>query len=388
MSITLQRRSVRARTSRNTPSRSTAYFGRLRVGNPPQSFNVVFDTGSGNLVIPGDECASNACRTHSRFSQNKSNTAVDVSCDGSGRIFQKNGDRDEVTIAFGTGEISGKCLQDVICMGQVCDRGSFILATYESDNPFKMFKFDGVLGLGLDFMSQGENFNVMSRLTKATLLRQPLFSVFLSDKDSEQSEITFGAVKQEHLASELAWVDVARNSGYWEVKLDDITFDNVPQGLCIGCYVAVDTGTSELAGPSYVIDNLALKLGVKSDCSNLHELPRLGFLVNGNILNLEPKDYIDTSGSFCDVSLMPLDVPPPKGPLFVFGVPFLQKFYTVYVDDNGKRKIGFGVARHGDRASVDSEEALIPQQQGSGVLEQELAPVALADGDNGQHTQT
>ena len=35
-------------------------------------------------------------------------------------------------------------------------------------------------------------------------------------------------------------------------------------------------------------------------------------------------------GDSCEVALMPLDVPPPNGPLFIFGDPFLRKFYTVY----------------------------------------------------------
>jgi len=54
---------------------------------------------------------------------------------------------------------------------------------------------------------------------------------------------------------------------------------------------------------------------------------------------------------------MPLDVPPPKGPLFVFGVPFLQKFYTVY--DEGNRRIGFGVAKHANQDAYKSRALLV-----------------------------
>merc|ERR1719171_3245149 len=69
-------------------------------------------------------------------------------------------------------------------------------------------------------------------------------------------------------------------------------------------------------------------------------------------MNLEPKDYVDkdASGHSCDVSLMSLDVPPPKGPLFVFGIPFLQKYFTVY--DEAAKKVGFAVARHSGRESA------------------------------------
>mmetsp|Transcript_10231 Transcript_10231/g.18093 ORF Transcript_10231/g.18093 Transcript_10231/m.18093 type:complete len:442 (-) Transcript_10231:32-1357(-) len=363
MSVALEKRVVRMQLDSKSSGRrsgvvhKTAYFGRLDIGSPGQSFSVVFDTGSGNLMVPADDCKSEACAVHDRFLQSKSPTARDVSCDGTPPVDGQEAPRDEVTITFGTGEIWGRCLQDNICIGNVCDRGSFIAATYESRNPFKSFAFDGVLGLALRSMSQGNDFNFMHRMSGHRSLRQPLFSVFLSDLDSERSEVTFGEVKTEHLASSLFWVDVARDSGYWEVQIEDITLDNHPQELCSNCYVAVDTGTSELAGPSEVVDTLAEKLNVLTDCSNYHSLPKLGFVIGGHILNLEPNDYVDKEGSRCDVSLMPLDVPPPKGPLFVFGIPFLQKFYTVY--DENTRQIGFGVAKHRDQGSILAKDLLV-----------------------------
>lgn len=346
MSVFLEQRKTFSKVGkqRNGVVHKTAFFGKLSIGSPAQEFSVVYDTGSGNLLVPADDCESEACLAHDRFIQGKTSTMKEVYCDGTAYAEDQSAPHDEVTITFGTGEIWGRCLQDNICIGSVCSQGSFIAATYESRNPFKSFAFDGVLGLGLLSMSQGSDFNFMHRMSQKKSLHQPLFGVFLSDSDEENSEITFGDVKHEHLASSVFYVPVARDSGYWEVQMDDITLDNHAQELCTDCFVAVDTGTSELAGPSEIVDKLAEKLNVLVDCSNFEQLPKLGFLIGGHILNLEPNDYVDREGDRCDVSLMPLDVPPPKGPLFVFGIPFLQKFYTVY--DEANRKVGFGVAKH------------------------------------------
>jgi hypothetical protein len=331
----------------------TAYFGKLGIGTPAQDFTVVFDTGSGNLMVPGTDCDSVACVSHKRFDDDASSTVERVSCDGS----QSKADvDDEVSVTFGTGEIWGRCLRDHVCIGNVCDRHSFISTTYESTSPFKLFTFDGVLGLALDAMSQGTDFNVMHRFAANGLLRDPIFSVFLSDNDLDGSEITFGEVKHDHLASQLIWADVARDTGYWEVKIGDITVNNELQGICVDCKVAVDTGTSELAGPSDIVRRLERLLDVHRDCSNYDTLPKLGFVVNGHILNLQPRDYIDKEGSNCDVALMPLDVPPPNGPLFVFGIPFLQRFYTVY--DAKSKRIGFGVSKHRGHTRKTSGESL------------------------------
>merc|ERR1719210_197985 len=98
--------------------------------------------------------------------------------------------------------------------------------------PFASFGFDGVLGLSRTSMAQAGSFSMMERYSKTNVLRLPLFSVFLSDNDLETSEVTFGAYKDEHMASELFWVDVTASSGSWEVKIDDVTLDGEPQAIC------------------------------------------------------------------------------------------------------------------------------------------------------------
>jgi hypothetical protein len=100
-----------------------------------------------------------------------------------------------------------------------------------------------------------------------------------------------------------------------------------------------------LAGPSDLVDKLSSKIGASSDCSNFATLPKLGFKIGNKVLNLDPEDYMDKGNGGCDFSLMALDVPPPKGPLFIFGDPFLRRFVTIY-DKNGPR-VGFAVAKHG-----------------------------------------
>lgn len=328
----------------------TAYFGKIEVGTPPQSFVVVYDTGSGNLIVPADDCQSKACVKHQQFMRSKSSSLASVNCDGT--PIDSGADPDRITITFGTGQIEGRCLKDRICLGNICTQGSFIGSTDESSHPFASFSFDGVLGLALPTMAQADSFSLMSRMQSEQTLHSPLFGVFLSDSDSETSEITFGDLKHEHMASELFWVSVNPQSGYWEVNIDDITFNNKPQSICTDCRVAVDTGTSQLAGPTSVIRKLHTLLDVKSDCSNFGSLPELGFIIGEHPLNLAPRDYVDRSidGSSCEVSLMSLDVPPPKGPIFVFGIPFLQRYYTAY--DAVNSRVGFAVARHAADSGV------------------------------------
>ncbi|CAE8587206.1 unnamed protein product [Polarella glacialis] len=41
---------------------TTEYFGETELGSSPQRFEVTFDTGNGNLIVPSTDCVDAACR--------------------------------------------------------------------------------------------------------------------------------------------------------------------------------------------------------------------------------------------------------------------------------------------------------------------------------------
>jgi len=329
----------------------TAYWGTLKLGTPPQDFKVIFDTGSGNLILPAQSCNMAGCNPHHKYSPQQSTSAAPV-------VNEKGESSTE--ISFGTGDISGDYYKDQLCIADgMCTEVRFVAATAQSPEPFSDTPFDGILGLGFKDLSMGNHFNIVDDLTDSAILPQGMFTVFLTDDGS--SEITFGGYRPEMLASDIVWAPVTRES-YWQVGVEDITFDGSKTGLCgaSGCQVAVDTGTSMLAGPTNLVDRLSNKLGARDDCSNFASLPNIGFKIGDKILNLSPDDYMDNSNGECSFSLMSLDVPPPKGPLFIFGDPFLRRFATIY-DRTGPR-VGFAVAKHGEMDAAQASKIIAKVQ--------------------------
>mmetsp|Transcript_138120 Transcript_138120/g.335735 ORF Transcript_138120/g.335735 Transcript_138120/m.335735 type:complete len:495 (-) Transcript_138120:166-1650(-) len=55
---------------------ASEYFGEVALGAPAQRFRVVFDTGSGNLIVPSTDCAAAACRSHKRYDASQSETSA------------------------------------------------------------------------------------------------------------------------------------------------------------------------------------------------------------------------------------------------------------------------------------------------------------------------
>jgi len=342
----LSRRGKRARKHRS--NQASEYYGQVSVGSPPQKFLVVMDTGSGNLLLPSTECSSEACVNHKRYDSALSATSQQIAfAEQPLGLVKPDGERDVVTITFGTGEMSGVYVRDNVCLGggDICTKSNFVAATDESDEPFSLLPFDGILGLSLPQMAEGDSFSIIDQFVNAGVFEQSLFGVFFGN-DGEQSEITFGSYKKDLMGSELFWTKV-HEPGYWQVKVEDITLAGERQQICKGprgCQVAVDTGTSLLAGPPDVVQSLIDELQVAQDCSNLKDLPHMGFIIDGHALELAPDDYVSQGDSGCALGLMELDIPPPKGPLFIFGDPFLRKYYTVY--DRKNLRVGFSLARH------------------------------------------
>merc|ERR1719487_3046285 len=129
-----------------------------------------------------------------------------------------------------------------------------------------------------------------------------------------------------------------------------------------------------LAGPSDLVDKLSSLVNVKEDCSNFDQLPKLGFQIGDKVLNLKPDDYMDRSSSDCSFSLMSLDVPPPKGPVFIFGDPFLRRFVTIF--DRAQSRVGFAVAKHsGDNSNAND----LITNVGGGQASENSSPVGNAN---------
>jgi hypothetical protein len=351
----------------------TEYWGKITVGTPPQEFTVIFDTGSGNLIIPGNDCAVAACNAHKKYSPTSSSTSIKMGKSGTSLELNPN-DKKDATVKFGTGEIHGHFYGEKLCLGGVgstaCTTANFIATDQETEEPFISCQFDGIMGLGFKDLSMGKGFNIVDDLVEQSSLPKNQFSVYLTD--TGHSEINFGGYKEDQAVGEVLWAPVNKQS-YWQIAIDDISFNNKKQGLCSGCQVAVDTGTSLLAGPSDVISKLGDALGVKDDCSNFDTLPMLGFVVGDKVLNLKPDDYMDRGDDGCSVALMTLDVPPPRGPLFVFGDPFLRRFLTVY--DRDGPSVGFVVAKQGDLSEQDAKDLIATVVGGAPSMATEAAPV-------------
>merc|ERR1719218_521621 len=81
--IPLRRESVPVKHFGRTVSFKTSYSGLVKMGTPPQEYRVVFDTGSGHLILPDARCKTDACQNGKKaYDMNISSSGVPINSRG------------------------------------------------------------------------------------------------------------------------------------------------------------------------------------------------------------------------------------------------------------------------------------------------------------------
>jgi len=307
--VPLRRESVPVKRNGTVVSFKTSYSGIINVGRPePQEFRVVFDTGSGHVVLPSVECQSAACLDHRRYNAKESGTAVPINLNGSPVLVGKLCDR--ARIGFGTGSVRGEFVHELVCLGpavlaevnpikQPCANSFTVMAIEMSTQPFKNFGFDGIIGLGLKNLSLANQFSFFQMLTEGKQIQAPHFGFFLTDgEDNEESEIAFGGHNPARLLEPLAWTNVSRPElGYWQVEVLAVRVGTATMEFCRSghCNAILDTGTSHLGIPNLYHEALSKMLTIPAnnllDC-RLADLPTVEIEVPGFNITLYPESYM------------------------------------------------------------------------------------------------
>jgi len=325
------------------------YYGDITLGTPPQTFSVVFDTGSSNLWVPSTQCKgfNLACFLHNRYSSARSST------------YMRDGS--PVSIKYGSGQMDGFVSYDTLTVGGITiPNATFAEAVREPGLSFIVSKFDGILGLGYPSISVDGLTPVFQSMVELGILPAPEFSFWLS-KDPAQTPggmLILGGSDPSYYEGDLHFVQVSRKA-YWQFDIGGVTLGD--KVMVSGGSAIADTGTSLLLGPTEDIHRIVEALGISSQpsstgnegqgqymvpCDQVSSLPPLAFEINGRAFELRGEEYILTLQGFgqttCTLGLMAMDVPPPAGPLWILGDVFLSKWYTLF--DFGLNRVGFAPA--------------------------------------------
>uniref|UniRef100_A0A673SZ28 renin n=1 Tax=Suricata suricatta TaxID=37032 RepID=A0A673SZ28_SURSU len=322
------------------------YYGEIGIGTPPQTFKVVFDTGSANLWVPSTKCSPlyTACEIHSLYDSSESSSYME-----NGTAF---------TIRYTSGRVKGFLSQDEVTVGGITVTQTFGEVTELPLIPFMLAKFDGVLGMGFPAQAVGGVTPVFDHILSQGVLKEDVFSVYYS-RNSKNShllggEVVLGGSDPQYYQGSFHYVSVSK-TGSWQIKMKGLSVRSATLVCEEGCMAVVDTGASYISGPTSSLRLLMETLGAKElspnqyvvNCKLVPTLPDISFHLGGRAYTLTSSDYVlqdpYANDDLCTLALHGLDVSPPTGPVWVLGASFIRKFYTEF--DRRNNRIGFALAR-------------------------------------------
>ena len=342
------------------------YYGVVEIGNPTQSFQVIYDTGSSNLWVPEKGCVHCGYKW---LHGGKSKYDKDVS-----ETFVEDGT--EFAIQYGSGAVSGVFAEETITLAQdievksqkfatIHDAGGELHRTFLYENFYFVVRslqcsdcfqiilgmgigyalgyFDGILGLGFDSISVNGVKTVFHNAMEQGQVSSAMFAFYLGD--NRDGELTFGGYDSDKFEGELEWVPLSETT-YWKIDMDGVKMGGYRSG---STNAIVDSGTSLITGPSKDIKQIAATIGATPtitgqytvDCDSLELIPDMAWTINGKDYIVKGKDLVLQSSSMCILALMPMDFPAP-GPQWILGDVFMRTYYTVF-DYEGER-VGFAKA--------------------------------------------
>lgn len=226
------------------------YYGPIIIGTPGQNFLVVFDTGSSNLWVPSSKCSWTVipCDLHHRYDSSSSSTYI-----ANGTVFD---------IQYGSGATEGFLSADNVQLGGLTITAqTFAEVTGEPGIAFLFSKFDGIMGLAFDSISVDHVTPVWYNLLKQNLVSEPVFSFWLNRVNGATpgGEMVLGGSDPSHYTGSFTYTPLT-NETYWEFQVDSISI-NGGSTYCSECRAIADTGTSLLAGPTAVVQQINAAIG-------------------------------------------------------------------------------------------------------------------------------
>lgn len=340
------------------------YTGPVSIGTPPdgqpqQSYNLVFDTGSADLWVFSSKSQETEPPapwvTYYNASQSTSSKTTEKSWE----------------IQYGKGSASGVLVHDVVRLGGLqADDVIFAEALTYKDLMQEDLPLDGLLGLAFQKANSQKLPTLMDALKANGLIPHRIFSFYMSTEYpdgslSGPSEFVLGAPDLNLTRDgSLTYLDLPTSTepSMWLLSMQQVKLDESDPGYCTSsapCIVLPDTGTSFIGMPPDAFIDLVKRIQrVRKDCyydtdnglvvcqqNRLDGLPTLSFSIQGSAFTLSPSFYfLDAGGGDWMLGLMAIDVGS-KQPLWILGDTFLRAYYTVFDMDN--KRVGMTGAKPG-----------------------------------------
>ncbi|KER24815.1 hypothetical protein T265_07601 [Opisthorchis viverrini] len=312
------------------------YWGQIQMGEPPQNFSVIFDTGGSINWLPSSAAKSKKLsfgRVYDRILSSQSHTQGIAH-----------------TARYVSITLQGILVTDILKLGSSILENFTFMETLDYNGPRNlMSKADGVFGLRCWARKPVVMSNILNVLTKRGKIDQQLFTFrFCGNPENPKSDhvgdLVFGVIRTDFQNSEPTYVKIKKP---WRFYVKIISVGEVE--ICSSCQALADTGAVKTVGPRLQVEqvfsqfkNAQIKKGaLYVDCRTINDYPPIRIGIQEKSFNLRARDliYQDVRKGRATCILGIRFIPEEKRTHWTFGTSILRFFHTIF--DHGKKKMGF-----------------------------------------------
>jgi len=231
----------------------SSYFGTVNIGTPPQSFNVILDTGSSDLWVADTDCG-NCDRQTPLFNSGQSSS------------FKQQG-TDATPISYGSGNVAGFISTESVSMGTFSVQSQGFLAVESVSADLLSGSVSGIMGLAFGAISSTGAVPFWQALISSNQLAAPEMAFWLTRfrgtkfADEEPGgSFTLGGTNASLFQGDIEFLSMAgpSPSTFWLLAVSEVTVQGKQLQVATGnnALAAIDTGTTLIGGPTTDVENL------------------------------------------------------------------------------------------------------------------------------------
>ncbi|KAK7001303.1 acid protease [Favolaschia claudopus] len=231
----------------------SSYFGTVQIGTPPQSFNVILDTGSSDLWVADTQCV-NCDRGTPLFNPQQSSTFKQ----------QRN---NPTPINYGSGNVAGFISTETVSMGNFSLQNQGFLSVESVSDQLLAGSVSGIMGLAFGAISSTGATPFWQGLANSNQLTAAEMGFWLTrfrgsrfKEEEPGGSFTLGGTNSSLFQGEIEFLPMAGPSqpSFWLLGVSAITVQGNNLAVATGnnALAAIDTGTTLIGGPSEDVANL------------------------------------------------------------------------------------------------------------------------------------
>jgi hypothetical protein len=305
---------------------NTELYGTIYLGNPPQAFTMIFDTGSSNIWVPAGSCVGADSKSH--FYPEDSETFQPV--------------HGTMSIQYGKGAVLGILGMDTMQVAGITIKNVTFAQIDQMTGINANSGFDGIIGMAFPALSRDGIPTFFQNLIAQNLISDPSFSFYISDTSSA---IVLGGVDPKFAASEFVYFPII-NDGYWSVNADSLDIGEESFEFPDRHLVALfDSGTSRIIVSARVFKFISKATGLQEnvayDTDVINNLPTVYLNIGCESVPVPPSSYMLCPEDLCILGFESSSSLPSSN-YIIFGDIFLKTYYTHF--DYGQLRVGLALA--------------------------------------------